>query len=537
MSGKDSTKVKADIRQWSKETGNDRQNLLIVMQKAQERYGMLSEETMCALSETYELQPAEVFSLVSLFTGLQSKKNGKYHFKACDCLACKENNSFYLRLKERLGIDAGKVSEDGLFSLERVQCMGMCDLAPVASVNGQIFPSMTGEKLEALISHCLAGKVFPLSDSELVPMDLWKKQEGQAIKLEIKPSAVFSCLKKAPALSHIERLKEEKALDAIAAEQFVDSNRESVLVCNTDRPVPGSFADRIFLGEQSEFLVESLLACAYLAQVRKAILYLRPEYRYLVPVLRTAIEKVQDLARNTLHPYGEATAPCEMEVRISPGFVGGGLRHIVEVAVNSDRFAGQNPDRPFTPVILLDTQSVLGVGLSLVRQNKGTNEAKKVHSYVAVAGACKRPGMYSVNNETKLSDLLQEAGCEDCAGVWLNGLEGNFHAPRDFDKLLCEFSFGSFTQVFAFGQEIDFHALAGKLLCSFSKDSCGQCVPCRDGLHRMSEIFQHAKKGSRLKELELISIAQCVQSASKCEYGRNTARCYMSLVAAFPEAL
>lgn len=538
MSDTDSTQLETDIRQWSNEMQNDRQSLLSVMQKVQERYGMLSEQAMRALSEAYHIQPAEVYSLATLFTCMRLQKPGKYHFKVCDGLACAEKEPFASQVKEKLGIDAGQVSEDGMFSLEFAHCMGMCDLGSVLSINGQVFTQMTAEKLDALLSRCKAGEAFPASDFNSAPPAFWEGKRSESLFSQVAAGSALTCLTHTPSASLIDEMEEKAILSPQTKKRFVESRGDCVLVCNTDSQIPGSFMDRLLIADHSALFVESLLACAYLAHAKQAIIYLRPEYQSLTPLLQSAIGRIKDPSHQKRVSFSENGYSCEIEVRPSPGFVAGGLTHIAEVAVNSNRFAGLKPELPFSPAIMMDVQSILRVGLYLAAKEKGSDCAEIFPTCcVAISGACQRPGIYEVHNQTKLSDLLSEAGCREPAGVWLNGLLGSFHSPDDFDKTLSELSPGGFAQALVFDQQTDFRDLAEKLLRTFSQDSCGQCVPCRDGLNRMTKLFQPPKNEIRLRELELTSIANCVQSASKCEYGRNSARCFLSLAAAFPESI
>lgn len=534
------TQLETDIRKWTQETDQARRDLLVTMQKIQDRYGEISEQAIRILAEAYHIQPAEILGLASLFPELRLQKSKKYHFKVCDGLACAcaDQQHFYQDLSKKAEFDPKQASDESLFGLDYRGCMGMCDQRQVISVNDQLFTAMSGEKLETLLENCRSDKALPASDYRLDSPVFRQHGQGKTPLDQMEPGAVFSGLAKAPVSALIDQLVRDQVIPSELIRQFQGSNEEPVFVCNTDTAIAGSFAGRVLIADHCEFFLECLLACAYLARAKKAILYLTPEYLSLKPILVHLLKKIISPGLKQRFALAEEDYICEVDIRLSPGFVGGGFNHIVEIAVNSDRFAGKRPEIPFSPSVTLDAQSVFQIGLHLAAQGQDAPEvALAPVSIIALSGACEQPGIYLTDRQTIISDFLDKAGCDHPAGIWVDGLMGGFHSAQEFGKTFSELGIRSVCQIVVLGGKADLHSAAGRLLKTLSENSCGQCAPCREGLSRMFEIYRQPKNGLHSKTVELVSIAECVNSASKCDYGRKSAECVLSWLAAFPESI
>ena len=130
--------------------------LLSALYIAQEQYGWLSPEAIQRVADRLELTPGQVFSTASFYTMFKLEPQGRYAVQVCEGLSC------YLvggaepvieQVKQRLNIEPGETTPDGRFSLEIVQCLAACDLAPAIKVNDELYGDLTAEKLEALLAE------------------------------------------------------------------------------------------------------------------------------------------------------------------------------------------------------------------------------------------------------------------------------------------------------------------------------------------------------------------------------------------------
>lgn len=133
--------------------------LLPVLWLCQERWGWISPGIMEAVGKRLDLAPAFVEGVVSFYTMYQRRPPGKYLLQVCTTLSCQlcDTSALVDHLKKKLHIDFGETSEDGLFSLVDVQCLGACGEAPVIQINSDYYIDLTVQKLDDLIDR-LAGR-------------------------------------------------------------------------------------------------------------------------------------------------------------------------------------------------------------------------------------------------------------------------------------------------------------------------------------------------------------------------------------------
>lgn len=134
-------------------------NLIAILQKVQEVYRYLPEDAMIYIGTKIEgLSPATVYGVATFYAQFSLEPKGKFEIKVCDGTACHVRGSMPVlnAIKARLGLTDGKMTtEDGLFSLETVSCLGACGLAPVVVINGKVYPQMTSDAIRIVLDTLL----------------------------------------------------------------------------------------------------------------------------------------------------------------------------------------------------------------------------------------------------------------------------------------------------------------------------------------------------------------------------------------------
>lgn len=133
--------------------------LIAMLQKVQELYKYLPEEAMTYIGEHVdELSPATVYGVATFYAQFSMEPKGKYEIKVCDGTACHVRGSMPVlnAIRNKLNLKEGKItSDDGLFSLEIVSCLGACGLAPVMVINEKVYPQMTSDAVSIIIDTLL----------------------------------------------------------------------------------------------------------------------------------------------------------------------------------------------------------------------------------------------------------------------------------------------------------------------------------------------------------------------------------------------
>ena len=128
-------------------------NLIQILNEVQDYYGYVPEKAQVAISEYLDMPMAEIYGVVTFYSRFTLKPKGKYHIAVCLGTACfvKGSESVLERAKERLGIDVGETTKDGKFSLEATRCIGACGLAPVFTVNEEVYGKATVKMMDEIL--------------------------------------------------------------------------------------------------------------------------------------------------------------------------------------------------------------------------------------------------------------------------------------------------------------------------------------------------------------------------------------------------
>ncbi len=132
-------------------------NLIQILNEVQEHYGYVPKNAQMEISKFLGIPMAEIYGVVTFYSRFTLKPKGKYNIAVCLGTACfvKGSQKIMDRLQERLKIEPGQTTEDGKFSIEETRCVGACGLAPVFTVNGEVYGKATVKKLDEVIDELL----------------------------------------------------------------------------------------------------------------------------------------------------------------------------------------------------------------------------------------------------------------------------------------------------------------------------------------------------------------------------------------------
>lgn len=136
--------------------GGGKEALIPIIQDIQTEYNYLPPELLTYVAKKIGITEAKAYSVATFYKNFSFDPKGKYVIKVCDGTAChvRKGNEILNKLYEELGLSKDKVTtDDGLFTIEIVSCLGACGLAPVMTVNEEVHPSMTPDKASSLIKE------------------------------------------------------------------------------------------------------------------------------------------------------------------------------------------------------------------------------------------------------------------------------------------------------------------------------------------------------------------------------------------------
>lgn len=137
-----------------KEHRSDKGALMPILQQAQEIYGYLPIEVQTIISNELDIPLEKIYGVVTFYSQFSLYPKGKYKISVCLGTACyvKGSGDIYNKLIEKLGIQSGECTPDGKFSLEACRCIGACGLAPVMTVNDEVYGRLTVDDIDGILA-------------------------------------------------------------------------------------------------------------------------------------------------------------------------------------------------------------------------------------------------------------------------------------------------------------------------------------------------------------------------------------------------
>jgi NADH-quinone oxidoreductase subunit E len=139
------------IDEWKEKPGN----LIMVLHKVQEHFGYIPRETAFEVADLLEVPVAKIYGVITFYHLFKLTKPGRNQIAVCMGTACylKGGEDLILELERLLGVGLNTVTADGEFSVEAVRCIGCCGLAPVMTINGEVFGNVKTKELKGILER------------------------------------------------------------------------------------------------------------------------------------------------------------------------------------------------------------------------------------------------------------------------------------------------------------------------------------------------------------------------------------------------
>ena len=149
-----SSEQKAQLTEYIKNVQNTKGALIPILQKAQEIYGYLPIEVQSIIAQELGVPLSDVFGVSTFYSQFSLTPKGKYNISVCLGTACyvKDSNKILEKISSILGVEPEECTKDGKFSLTACRCIGACGLAPVITINDEVYGRITADDVEGIIS-------------------------------------------------------------------------------------------------------------------------------------------------------------------------------------------------------------------------------------------------------------------------------------------------------------------------------------------------------------------------------------------------
>ena len=148
-----SCELKTQIKNIIEKYNNPSESLIAILQEVQAIVGYISEDSVKCITELTGIRSSKILGVASFYAGFRLKPIGKYRIMVCMGTACHVNGGERVAdtIRRTLGIEAGDITEDGLFSWEEVACLGCCSISPAMMINDTAYGKLTSEKVVEIL--------------------------------------------------------------------------------------------------------------------------------------------------------------------------------------------------------------------------------------------------------------------------------------------------------------------------------------------------------------------------------------------------
>ena len=527
------------------------------LREIQNRDGFISAAALRALALELNLPLFHLQGLVSFYPTFRTEPS-----KPCTLRICRDLSCHLAGAGRLLAAAREAASGRGDVEVSAVPCLGRCEQAPALEIGG----SIRGAGSEAQVREAIAaGPASPAAESAAPPPESFPQGQAQCDPypaVNERYGLLRSLLAGGDPLRVLETLHDSglrgmggagfpAALKWRTVREAAGSPKYAI--CNADESEPGTSKDRVILERWPHLVLEGLLVGMWVTGAEEGWIYLRHEY--LEPA-RALEEELQRLRRDGWLDGRAVPGGSRMEVRIfeSPGgYICGEETALLEAMEGKRAEPRNKPPFPASaglwgrPTLINNVETFAFVPAILRRgagwfASHGENGARGL-KFLALSGHVKRPGVYEVPLGITARRFIDEFGLGAAGGgikaFAPGGASSGFlpaselDTPLDFKSLAEKGSMLGSGAVVVVAEGIDMADLALNVMRFFRDESCGKCVPCREGTSRAVTLLEGPAAEHLTPLIE--DLAQTLSLTSICGLGQVALNPLRSVMKHWPD--
>ncbi len=556
-----------------------RSALIPMLMYAQDEYGYVSDEMIAEIGRRLELNNVQIEETLAYYSMLRRKPMGKHHVQICTNVACmlKGGNALLERAKKRLEIGHKETTEDGVFSLEEVECIGACTGAPAMQVNYDFYENLTPIKFDRIIEDLDAGKhpapepVISGALHERHPLEtplisrLWGMKDSHKIDVYLMQGgyqALEKVLKETMPETIIEEVKKSNlrgrggaGFPAGMKWSFVpkDSPKAKYVIANADESEPGTCKDRPLMEMVPHQLIEGMVIAGRAINAHQGFIYIRGEYRYVLDIVDAAIAEAY--ARGYLGKNILGTGfDFDLLIHTGAGAYECGEESALMESLEGKR--GYPRIRPPFPAVvglygcptIINNVETLSAVPAIIREggeayaNRGTPKNGGTRM-LCVSGHVKKPGIYEVPLGMNMKKFIYEVAGGIPNGKKLKAVSpggsscpmlaaDEIDIPMDYDSLAKAGSMLGSGGMVVIDEDTCMVDVARRIMHFYAHESCGWCIPCREGTTWLRKILERFHAGlGRTEDIDMIAeLAKNMLGRTFCPLGDAAAMPTISIM-------
>ena len=556
-----------------------RSALIPMMMYAQDEYGCVSDEMIAEIGRRLDLNNVQIEETLAYYSMLHRKPMGKHHVQICTNVACMLKGGYPLleRAKKRLEIGHKETTADGVFSLEEVECIGACTGAPAMQVNYDFYENLTPIKFDRIIQDLDAGrrpepeKVISGALHERHPSETpliskrWGIKDSHTIDVYVKHEgyqALEKALKQMTPEGIIDEVKKSKLRGRGGAGFptgmkwfFVpkDSPKPKYVICNADESEPGTCKDRPLMEMDPHQLIEGMIIAGRAIGSHQGFIYIRGEYRYVLDIVDAAIAEAYSRGYLGKDILGSG---FDFDLLIHTG---AGAYECGEESALMESLEGKRGypriKPPFPAVVglygcptIINNVETLSAVPSIILEggeayaNRGTPKNGGTRM-LCIAGHVNKPGIYEVPLGMNMKKFIYEVaggipGNKKIKAVIPGGsscplLTGDeIDIAMDYDSVAKAGSMLGSGGMVVMDEDTCMVDMARRIMHFYAHESCGWCIPCREGTTWLRKILERFHVGlGRPEDIDVIAdLAKNMLGRTFCPLGDAAAMPTISIM-------
>src|ERR1700758_4630448 len=557
-----------------------RSALIPMMMYAQDQFGFLSDELLEEIAKRVGINLIEVTETLAYYSMLRRKPEGRYHIQVCTNISCmlRGGNELFQHVQKRLGIGNKEVSPNGTFSLEEVECIGACTGAPAIQINYDYHENLDPSKIDTIFEQLEKGRRPKLVS--VVSGAIHERHPAEVVVIS-RRFGIPNSNKIDVYLQHDGYQALEKALKQMTPDQIVDEVKKSSLrgrggagfpagmkwsfvpketggkpkyiIANGDESEPGTSKDRPLMEMDPHQLIEGMVIAGRAVGAERGFIYIRGEYRYVIDIVEAAIVEAYakgflgnnilgsgfnfDLVAHTgagAYECGEESALMESlegkrgYPRIKPPFPAVvGLYGCPTIINNVETLST-------VPAIILEGGEKYA--------SRGTPKDGGTRM-LCVAGHVNKPGIYEIPLGMNMKKFIYETaggipngkklkavipGGSSCPLMSANEID----IPMDYDSVAKAGSMLGSGGMVVMDEDTCMVDMARRIMHFYAHESCGWCIPCREGTTWLRKMLDRFHEGfGRAEDIDLIGdLSKNMLGRTFCPLGDAAALPTISIV-------
>ncbi len=527
---------------------------------AKKHHGWCTPEAIDQVAAVMQLTPAYLTSVASFYDMLETHPKPPRDVYVCTNISCSLRGADALYEAMLAAADPGKVS------VRSFECLGACDIAPMVSVEGEYIGPLEPEDAPRLLDELLAGGPI-MEDKQLRlrrcmdpaaaedipgrrPPILFKDIDEPALNtLQVyERRGGYAALRKALESSPEDVLAQitESGIRGRGGAGFQMGRKASFLphgemtkylVCNADESEPGTFKDREIMQKSPHMLIEGIVIAAWAAEINHAFIYIRGEYSYQADILDAAIAEAYEAGYLGERILGSEHSLSLVLHRGAGAYICGeetGLLDSLEGKRGNPRLKPPFPaieglyDGP-TLINNVETLATVPhiIGMGGAEYKRIGTETSTGTKLVSVSGDVRRPGNYEVELGMSSREIIYGLAGGPFEGrmvkFWFPGgssapvlTKDDLDLAYDFDTMAKAGSMLGSGAIIVIDDSHSVLEVALKVAKFYAHESCGKCVPCREGTNWTVKMLQRIESGEATPMDLDIMASVCEQIIGNC---------------------